>query len=197
MMLRALLIQREDGYAELRSPGVGLWREPPPSGTLVCSGARLGRLEVLGELFVVCAPEGTRGLVIEQPSAASRGGLVALARRPVAYDDTLLVLDPSLAAGTATEQTQEQALAASELVFRTPTGGRFYARPAPDKPVFVSEGDIIRKGHTVAILEVMKTFNRVQYGGTGLPDEARVVRVVPADGDDLGTGDVLLEIEVA
>jgi acetyl-CoA carboxylase biotin carboxyl carrier protein len=39
---------------------------------------------------------------------------------------------------------------------------------------------------------VMKTFNRVVYGGAGLPDEATVARVVPTDGDDVSQGDPLL-----
>jgi acetyl-CoA carboxylase biotin carboxyl carrier protein len=49
----------------------------------------------------------------------------------------------------------------------------------------------------VALLEVMKTFNRVQYGGSGLPERARVLRVVPSDGDDLAAGDAILELEDA
>ena len=41
----------------------------------------------------------------------------------------------------------------------------------------------------------MKTFNRITYGGDGLPARARVVRILPADGDDLDGGQPLLEIE--
>lgn len=188
MTFTALLHKRDDGRIELRSPGVGLWREAPSDGTLVRPGCSLGRLEVLGELTPLIAPERARGLVVEQ------GADVTLARRPVGYDDLLLVLDPEVAAGAVAEVADE-AKTTGDLVFRAPSSGRFYARPAPDKPPFVSAGDTIQTGHTVAILEVMKTFNRVQYGGAGLPAEARVVRVIPADGDDLGAGDALLELE--
>jgi acetyl-CoA carboxylase biotin carboxyl carrier protein len=44
------------------------------------------------------------------------------------------------------------------------------------------------------LLEVMKTFHRVTYGGPGLPDTARVVRVLIADGDDVNAGDPLLAL---
>lgn len=59
----------------------------------------------------------------------------------------------------------------------------------------MSVGDEIKTGTTIAIVEVMKTFNRVQFGGLGMPERARVLRIVPTDGDDLGAGDALLELE--
>ena len=80
---------------------------------------------------------------------------------------------------------------ADGLVFRAPMSGRFYSRPAPDKPAFVKPGDRVRVGTTVCLLEVMKTFNRVKYAG----EPAKVARVVPADGDDVEAGDPLLELE--
>jgi acetyl-CoA carboxylase biotin carboxyl carrier protein len=191
MTLTATVVRREDGRLALVSPAVGLWREAPENGSLVYSGARLGRLEVLGELSVIVAPEGAHGLVVEQGADAS------LARRPVGYGDTLLVLDPEVAAGVSAVEEQAHAHEEGALAFRAPSSGRFYASPAPGKPPFVSAGDVIETGHTVAILEVMKTFNRIQYGGNAMPERARVVRVVPADGDDLASGDPILELEPA
>ena len=47
----------------------------------------------------------------------------------------------------------------------------------------------------MALIEVMKTFNRVTYGGDDVPERARVKRIVPADGDDVEAGDVLIELE--
>lgn len=87
--------------------------------------------------------------------------------------------------------TRELAADAGGLAFRTPLGGRYYARPAPDAEPFVTEGAELSGGETVALIEVMKTFNRVQYTG----EPARVVRVAPTDGDDVENGDVLLELE--
>jgi 3-methylcrotonyl-CoA carboxylase beta subunit len=79
----------------------------------------------------------------------------------------------------------------AEHVFRASSSGRYYARPAPDKPPFVQVGDEVGAGQTVAILEVMKSFHRLQYAGP----RARVTAILPADGDDLERGAVILELE--
>jgi acetyl-CoA carboxylase biotin carboxyl carrier protein len=76
-------------------------------------------------------------------------------------------------------------------VFRAPTSGRFYGRPAPDKPAFVGAGTQLAAGTTICLLEVMKTFHRVTYSG----DPARVRAVLVADGDDVNAGDALLALE--
>lgn len=189
MIFSARLEKTDDGRLAIQSPTVGLWREQPPIGSLVYGGAVIGRIEVLGELHVVHAPEGARGLVVAQ------GGDGARSRRPVGYGDLLLTLDPEVAAAARGEDTTSAAHAETGLLFRAPSSGRFYARPAPDKAAFINAGETVTAGQTVAILEVMKTFNRVQYGGSGLPAEARVIRVVPNDGDDLDAGDAILELE--
>ncbi|MGB5809260.1 MAG: biotin/lipoyl-containing protein, partial [Polyangiales bacterium] len=57
------------------------------------------------------------------------------------------------------------------------------------------EGDTVTRGQTVGLLEVMKTFNRLVYQGNDLPESAVVKAVVPADGDDVVRGDVILALE--
>ncbi|HUS63967.1 MAG TPA: biotin/lipoyl-containing protein, partial [Kofleriaceae bacterium] len=80
------------------------------------------------------------------------------------------------------------------LAVRAPSSGRYWGRPAPGKPPFVSVGDELQPGQTVCLLEVMKTFHRVTYGGDGLPARGRVATIAPADGDDLAAGDVIIEV---
>jgi acetyl-CoA carboxylase biotin carboxyl carrier protein len=58
----------------------------------------------------------------------------------------------------------------------------------------VSVGDEIACGQVVCLLEVMKTFNRIEYGGHGLPGRARVLAVLPSDGDDLEAGQPVLSL---
>ena len=188
--LEALLEKPDDGPMELRAPGVGLWRGAPRPGALVTAGSPVGELEVLGVRYRLMAPAGTHGVVLE-------GEGPRLARRPVGFGDVLLALDPEAVVGAMGEAAAAENAGATGLVFRAPSSGRFYARPAPDKPAFVQAGDTIGAGHAVALLEVMKTFNRIPYGGAGLPDPARVVRVLPDDGADVEEGDPLLEVEPA
>lgn len=56
-------------------------------------------------------------------------------------------------------------------------------------------GGTVRDGDVVALLEVMKTFHRISYGGPGLPRSARVLAIVPQDGDDVEVGEALLSLE--
>ena len=44
---------------------------------------------------------------------------------------------------------------------QAPIPGTFYRRPAPDQPVFASEGAAVAAGDTVGLIEVMKTFTPV------------------------------------
>jgi acetyl-CoA carboxylase biotin carboxyl carrier protein len=72
--------------------------------------------------------------------------------------------------------------------------GRFYSRPSPTEPPFVAAGEVVQRGRTVGLLEVMKTFNRLVYQGDDLPEQAKVDRVVPNEGDDVVRGDVILAL---
>jgi acetyl-CoA carboxylase biotin carboxyl carrier protein len=190
-------ITREAGEAgeriEVRSPGVGLWRDAPRVGDVITPGASLGALEILGVIHPLIAPPSARGTVMGLPPGPR------LARRAVSHAELLLTLDPRAISTGASDAAAAAARGASGApVFRAPMGGRYYARPAPDAAPFVSVGDVIEPGQTIAILEVMKTFNRVQYAaGTALPERARVLAILPKDGDDVSSSDPLLELEPA
>lgn len=188
---------RGGGRTVLAAPMPGLFRDAPREGALLAAGTTCGELEVLGSRYRLIVPAGAHGVVVAAPEVV--GGGRRAARRPVAYREALVVLDPAALGGAASASaTRGEARAASgALAFRAPMSGRYYARPSPDAEPLVSLGDVIEAGRTVAILEVMKTFNRVQYGGAGLPERAKVVAIVPKDGDDVNAGDPLLELAPA
>jgi acetyl-CoA carboxylase biotin carboxyl carrier protein len=191
--LTAKATTRADGLTELRSPGVGLWRGAPPLGEVIVGGQPIGELETLGVLTRLRTPAGASGRVVEALGAAS-----GLARRTAQHGDALLVLDPSVGAASETgsaSRADATSNTAGALVLRTPSSGRYYGKPGPGKAPFVAVGDVVVEGQSVALLEVMKTFTRVQYGGEGLPPRARVRAIVPADESDLAPGDVILELE--
>ena len=83
------------------------------------------------------------------------------------------------------------------LTFRAPIAGRPYFRPSPGKPPFIKVGDVVERGTTLCLLEVMKTFSRISYGGDGLPERARVVKFLVEDGADVDQGAPLLKLEPA
>ena len=171
----------------LTSPAPGWFFPLIAHGDLVICGSAIGDLEVLGRRTRLVAPD-VHGI-------AQRDHL---SPRAVGHGDPLVVLDSAAqiagvaaAAGSSTGHTQD----ASALVFRAPTSGRFYGRPSPDKPAFVSIGDELAQGATICLLEVMKTFHRVTYGGAGLPERAKVRAILVADGADVTHGEPLLALE--
>lgn len=179
---------------ELRAPRPGSFVPWIAAGELVSPGAAIGELVVLGRAAALVVPRAAG-------DAAAAGIALRLppATHPVGYGDLLVALDPSLQLGGAAAGVAGGAASAGSavdgLVFCAPTSGRFYGRSAPDKPPFVTEGAELTAGTTVCLLEVMKTFHRVTYGGPGLPEVARVRRVLVADGADVSAGDPLLALE--
>jgi acetyl-CoA carboxylase biotin carboxyl carrier protein len=71
-----------------------------------------------------------------------------------------------------------------------PLPGVFYRKPAPDKPVYKSEGDDVAVGDVVGLIEVMKSFIEVQAETSG-----KIVRFVVGNEEPIMAGQLLLEIE--
>ena len=71
-----------------------------------------------------------------------------------------------------------------------PLPGVFYRKPAPDKPAYKSDGDMVAVGDVVGLIEVMKSFIEVQAEVSG-----KIVRFVVGDEEPIMAGQSLLEIE--
>ena len=52
-------------------------------------------------------------------------------------------------------------------VVRAPMVGTFYTSPSPDKPPFVTVGQAVKAGETLAIIEAMKMFNPIEADVSG------------------------------
>jgi biotin carboxyl carrier protein len=50
----------------------------------------------------------------------------------------------------------------------SPLPGIFYRRPAPDQPPYVKEGDKVKAGDIVGLIEVMKNFYELQTEESGI-----------------------------
>ncbi|QED49389.1 acetyl-CoA carboxylase [Cytobacillus dafuensis] len=57
---------------------------------------------------------------------------------------------------------------AEQKTVLTPIPGVFYRKPAPDKDVYVKEGDSVKAGDVIALVEVMKNFYEIKAETEGV-----------------------------
>ena len=183
----------EGGIVRVRSPLVGTWTEHPHAGAFLGPGSRAGVVRHLNRKFEVVLPEGAAGRV-------SRG-LPALRAVVVEYGQTLFEMAPVRgdasaleADGAAVGRPAGAGLAEGTWAIVSPTDGVFYRSPSPGSPPFVEEGARISAGDPVGLVEVMKTFNQILYGGPGYPDRATVVEVRCPDAAEIRAGEVLVVV---
>lgn len=177
----------EADTSDLLAPTVGVFTAKVREGQLVSAGQVLGSIDVLGVLSELRAPEGVAGRVTSRIGGART-------RVPVQYGDPLFTISAASMAPVVKAGVVGNESSAAALSFTAPMSGRFYSRPSPNDPPFVSAGDIVQRGQTIGLLEVMKTFNRLVYQGDALPEQAVVEKIVPGEGDDVVRGDVILAL---
>lgn len=71
----------------------------------------------------------------------------------------------------------------------SPLPGTFYRKPSPDAAPFVKEGDPVKVGDVVGLVEVMKMFNEVHADSAGT-----AVRFLVDDEAPVEAGQALLAI---
>ena len=49
----------------------------------------------------------------------------------------------------------------------SPLPGTFYRKPSPDAAVYKTEGDTVKKGDVIGLIEVMKSFHEVHADADG------------------------------
>jgi acetyl-CoA carboxylase biotin carboxyl carrier protein len=182
----------QDAPSRVLAPAVGWCSELPAGGAMLEAGGYAGRLRVLNRCFSLRLPEGAAGTVVETPAEK----IVA-----VQYGQTLFRIEPFGAGRKSTAVRSGQAapdsgsdLPAGTWALRAPCDGIFYRRPSPDSPPFVEPGGTVRAGQAVGLVEVMKTFNQILYGGPGLPPEAEVVEIRCEEAEEVRAGQVLLVV---
>ena len=182
-----LLCDRLDGRVVLRSPGVGNLTAVPRRGRLLGEGDVAGVLETLGVTRPLLVPSGVVGRVENNPPDR--------VHQPVGYGDILFELSPIGASDATAPEVSDEA-STSGPILRAPYSGRFWHRPSPADPSFITVGDRVESGATLGLLEVMKTFTHLTYPDDGsLPSPARITAILVEDGAEVGEGDPLIEVE--
>jgi biotin carboxyl carrier protein len=182
------------GELLLKSPAVGMYGDAPNVGEVLVGRSRAGRLTSLGR---------TAGLIMP-PSAAGRVAERMLHNRrdPVDYGQVLLRLVPVEATDVDKQSSEEAQVNLSGLPegsfgVTSPTHGMFYRRPRPDAPFYVDVGQTVEVGATLALVEVMKCFSAITYGGEGLPTRAKVIEVRAEDSTEVQADQILFVVKKA
>jgi acetyl-CoA carboxylase biotin carboxyl carrier protein len=75
---------------------------------------------------------------------------------------------------------------------KAPIVGTFYRAPSPDAEPFVKEGDTVKKGQVLCIIEAMKLMNEIESDVSGV-----VRKILVNNGEPVEYGQVLFIIEPA
>lgn len=73
---------------------------------------------------------------------------------------------------------------------RAPMVGTLYRSPSPQDPPFVSEGDFVKEGQTLCIIEAMKLMNEIKADKAG-----KIVKINGENGQALEFEQVILEMD--
>ena len=128
-----------------------------------------------------------RGSVLEISGAAAGG-----------VDMQRLLSTYAAAAPAATQTGGSVAPAAADPVVNneklvkvdSPMVGTFYRRSSPEADPFVREGDFVKKGQTLCIIEAMKLMNEIVA-----PCSGRIDKVLLTDGQVVEFGEVIFLID--
>lgn len=184
----------DDGELLLESPEVGMYSCAPRRGEVLVAGSRVGLLKSLGRTVSLVLPGGVTGRVVER--------LLPTRSDPVDYGQTLLRLmpvDASLEEGVIATRDEETSLGLPDgaSAVTSPSHGVFYRRPRPDEPAYVEVGQIVERGSTIGLVEVMKSFSSITYGGDELPSRAEILEIRAEDGAEVTTDEILFVVRPA
>lgn len=184
----------DDGLADVLCPGVGWWFDHPHPGALMGPGSSVGLLECRNRRFRLVLPDGGSGrlsgaIPSDMRVAVEFGQVLFRLATVSAGEELVMAVDAGKLGHPSGEKLPEGARAVV-----APTDGVFYTRPSPDSNPFVEVGGRIRTGQAVGLVEVMKTFNQILYGGPGFPEEVEVLEIRAVDNQEIRAGEVLVVV---
>ena len=76
------------------------------------------------------------------------------------------------------------------ITVEAPMVGTFYRAPAPDAAPFVAEGDVVKEGQALCIIEAMKLMNEIEAKAAG-----RIAKILVDNGQPVEYGQPLFLME--
>lgn len=111
---------------------------------------------------------------------------------PVQQVQALPALAPAPVAAAPAAAKADAPVASNLITIKSPMIGTFYRRPSPDKPNLVDEGDEVKSGKVVCIIEAMKLFNEIESEVSG-----KIVKVLVEDSTPVEFDQPLFLVEPA
>ncbi len=207
--LIAILRPVEDnpGSVIVASPVVGLLDHRPRMGNVLNPLDTIATIRILHESHVLRMPREAHGRIVEV--------FVPDAVTPVAYNDPIVRIEaihqsvreegppsagassgkPGVGSGTVPNRGPAgEPEVEGWITVVSPTVGIFYRRPSPEAAPFVQVGSTVTTGSVLGLVEVMKSFNQITYGGPGLPERGEVTEVAAGDNVEVDFGQLLFRI---
>lgn len=78
----------------------------------------------------------------------------------------------------------------NNIIIKSPMIGTFYRSPNPESDPFVNEGDSIKVGQTICIVEAMKLFNDIESEVSG-----KIVKILVDDNSPIEFDQPLFEVD--
>lgn len=189
--------EESDGTLIIASPVVGMADGAPRSGVFINPLDRVIAMKILNRRYVLRLPRDSQGRVTEV--------FIPNEFTPVAFDQPLARLDPraSEAMGPDAGSASRAPRAGSDggeadlITIASPSEGIFYRRSSPDLPAYVELGAEVPSGTVLGLVEVMKCFNQITYGGPDLPARGTVAQILAEDAAEVQFGQALFRVKPA
>jgi len=146
-------------------------------------------IELTRRLAAVAAELGLSEIEVESAGTRLRVQRTAAPVAPVVH--TM----PAPAVASASSTTVEPAIVAdvgapATLTVEAPMVGTFYRASAPTADPFVREGDVVKEGQILCIIEAMKLMNEIESKAAG-----RIVKILVENGQPVEYGQPLFLLE--
>jgi len=178
---------------QVNAPSVGEIKDMPPVGNYLNPGEVIGTLVIMEREHPLVLPAGIDGQIEEIFTKEDSRG--------VAYNQPLFrlrqgFLGNDLRFDHPAGQTARKGVSALKGTFSitAPSDGIFYRKPSPESPPYVEEGQQVAAGQVLGLIEVMKSFNQIHYGGPTFPDKSIVEKVKAEDGAEVCYGQELFSL---
>jgi acetyl-CoA carboxylase biotin carboxyl carrier protein len=152
-------------------------------------------LDEIRELIALIKGSDITELAIERGDARFQIKRGSTAPAPVVIQGSMPHMVQTMAHPMAVAESATGAVAESEPVVSghavtSPMVGTYYASPSPKDAAFVNEGDMVKVGDQLCIVEAMKMMNGIESEVAG-----RVIKILVKNGEPVEFGQTLMIIE--